>query len=261
MAPKLLVANFKDYLKPSEAATVAAGIARFAEREQVHIAVAARRDAFPHVADAIRGSNVSLCAQNISLYNSSGTDRPSVAEMEKYGCRYAMVGHSEVRWNAKKGESTRMVREKIARLLSRTSKIDPILCIGETGAAKQKGGTDGMIEAQISTALKFDGVMVKGSFIERLVIAYEPVWAISRHATVEPPNAEQINAICGRIREFISDRFGDECGKTVRIIYGGSVGIANISSIVLQRGIDGALVGKASTIDGEFTSMIKAVSR
>ena len=191
------------------------------------------------------GSNVAWGAQDVSEHAQGAyTGEVSAAMLNDFGCRYAIVGHSERRTDHKETDAD--VRAK-AEAAWRAGLI-AILCIGETEAERRGGQTEAVLDRQIA------GSVPDGATAARLVIAYEPVWAIGTGLT---PSLDDIRAAHTHIRLRLKQRFAAEADG-VRILYGGSVKPGNAGEIMALPGVDGALVGGASLKAVDFLAIIAA---
>lgn len=189
---------------------------------------------------------VKLGAQDV-FWAKSGpyTGEVSINQLKNIGAKYIIIGHSERKANL--GETDEMINKKIIAALA--GGLKPILCIGE----KEKKDSATVIKDQLKKAL----LGVKKTFLKDLIIAYEPVWAISTTpgAVVDTPdNAFRINIY---IKKIISDLYGREATEMVKIIYGGSVNSSNAAGFLKDGQMDGALVGGASLKPEEFLKIIK----
>jgi triosephosphate isomerase (TIM) len=172
------------------------------------------------------------------------TGEISPAMLAKLKCRYVLCGHSERR--ALFGETDEVVNRKLKAV--RAHDMVPILCVGETLEQREAGDAESVVVSQLSGSL--DGVSISQS--GELVVAYEPVWAIGTGRTASPADA---NEMCGVVRRTIAERYGDAIGENLIVQYGGSVKPGNVSELMHQEEIDGALVGGAS-IDAEDFAVI-----
>jgi triosephosphate isomerase len=200
----------------------------------------------------LRDSPVRLGAQDL-FHEPSGayTGAISAAMLVACGCRYVLVGHSERRHVF--GDDDATVRRKLDAALG--GDLVPILCIGETLEERRGGKTDAVLTRQLSAAL--GGVKVVGA-VDRLVIAYEPVWAIGTGETATLGQAEEAIAA---IRAWCARRVSPSAAGRVRILYGGSVKPDNAAELLAQSDIDGALVGGASLDVGAFAAIVDAGQR
>lgn len=202
------------------------------------------------VAALLEGSNIVVGAQNMH-WEASGAYTGEIAPpmLAEY-CKYVILGHSERR--AYFGETDASVNKKVNAAYK--FGLTPIMCVGETLAENESGITSNVVTRQVKEGLK----AVDPEYIESIVIAYEPVWAIGtgRAATAEGAN----DVIGGIIRDLLAQMYGNELAQKVRILYGGSVKANNAGDFFSYTDIDGALVGGASLKAGEFSAIVKAAS-
>ncbi len=199
------------------------------------------------VAQEIRGSGIVLAAQNVHWEPKGAfTAEISIPMLEDVGCGMVIIGHSERRQFF--GETDQTVNRRVHALLK--SSLQPIICIGETLAEREAGAYSEVITRQLSVGL--DGLTVKN--LMRIILAYEPVWAIGTGRTASPEIAQEVHST---IRGWLSQKFGSEAAQGVRILYGGSVKPDNISDLMKEPDIDGALVGGACLEAGSFLHIIR----
>jgi triosephosphate isomerase len=199
------------------------------------------------VRDNLTQQGYSLAAQNCHWEEKGAfTGEISPIMLKDLGCEYVIVGHSERRQMF--GETDETVRLKAAAVFK--AGITPIVCVGEVLDQREQGKTFEVVASQVQGALK--GLIPAQA--ERLVIAYEPVWAIGTGRTATPAQAQEVHAF---IRERIASLFNKEVEKKVRILYGGSVKPDNIDALMAQPDIDGALVGGASLEVGSFKRLVE----
>jgi triosephosphate isomerase len=184
-------------------------------------------------------------AQDVSRYDSGAyTGETSAPMLAKLGCSYVTVGHSERReYHA---ESDELVNAKVKAALKHD--VAPILCIGEKLDVREAGNAVEHTTNQLIAGLKG----LKTEQVSKVVVAYEPVWAIGTGRVATPADAQEV---CGAIRAKLAEKYGQEIAEAVRILYGGSVKSGNIGDLVKQDDIDGALVGGASLDAEEFTKL------
>jgi triosephosphate isomerase len=242
--------NWKMYRTPTEAR----GLAREVRNglrgtsEAVEVAVCPAFPAIPAVAEALAGSPVAWGAQNCAASPEGAfTGEVSVPMLVDLGCRFVILGHSERRQIF--GETDSGVREKLEAV--RGEGLTAIVCVGETLEQRDAGRTEEVVDRQIRGAL--DGV--PGPKIARLVIAYEPVWAIGTGRTATPDQAEAVHR---RIRVTLQDLAGQEAAVSTRILYGGSVKPGNAAELFMQPNIDGGLIGGASLKAADFLAIVEA---
>jgi triosephosphate isomerase len=249
----LLVANWKMNLSAGEAADFArefrALIAPVQTQlgELFEVVIAPAYPALDRLGQALEGSGIGLAAQNVHAEPSGAfTGEVSTAMLEDLGCRYALIGHSERRQIF--GESDLEIQAKARRL--EQSPIAPILCVGETIEERDADSTLEIVTCQLDTAL--DGA--SDGLASRLVVAYEPIWAIGTGRTATPEMAQTVHAA---IRNTLIARFGSIASDT-RILYGGSVKPSNARELLSQPDVDGALVGGASLDPESFAKIALA---
>ncbi len=198
------------------------------------------------VAAAIKGTNISLAAQNMHWEDKGAFTGEISAEMLlDLGCKYVIIGHSERRQFF--GETDDTVNKKVKQALKKG--LLPIMCVGETLAEREAGKLNEIINRQVKGGLKdiSAGDMVK------VVIAYEPVWAIGTGKTATPEQANEVHAL---IRQMVKSLYNAEIAEGLRIQYGGSVTPENVSSLMAKPDIDGALVGGASLKPDSFAALV-----
>ena len=186
-------------------------------------------------------------AQDVSAFDNGAYTGDISAEMlSKLGCQYVVVGHSERR--RFHGEDDNIVNAKTLKAVS--SEIVPIVCVGEGLAVRQQ------FRQVPDTLHHVEGALagVTPEQIAKLVIAYEPVWAIGTGRVATPHDAEEV---CGAIRTWIRERHGGDIAEQVRILYGGSVNATNVGALMAQPDIDGCLVGAASLKVDEFSAIAR----
>jgi len=199
----------------------------------------------------LEGSDIGLGAQNMHWEEKGAFTGEVAPGMVKEFCNYIIIGHSERR--AYFGETD----ENVNRKLRAAQKFDliPIICVGETLDQYESGLTSEVVRRQISLGL----ADTDSAFAARIVVAYEPVWAIG---TGKASSAENANEVLAQIiRPALSDLFGAEIAQSIRILYGGSVTASNASEFFSQPEIDGALVGGASLKADEFVAITKAARK
>jgi len=204
---------------------------------------------FP-VSEIVKGTPVALGAQNMYHEpNGAFTGETSAAMLLDAGCTYVILGHSERRHIL--GETDAAVNRKTLAALA--AGLGPIVCVGETLDERESGQTTAVIRRQ------FDGSLanVSGDQIEKVVIAYEPVWAIGTGKVATPDQAEEVHA---HLRELLTRRYNDRSSANARILYGGSVKPSNARELLSQPNIDGALVGGASLNPDDFLGIAAGAS-
>jgi triosephosphate isomerase len=198
------------------------------------------------VGETIKGSNIALAAQNLHWEDKGAyTGEVSAEMLLDLGCKYVIIGHSERRQFF--GETDETVNKKLRKALDRG--LLPIVCVGESLQEREAGRANAVIERQITGVLK----NITAEEMKRVVVAYEPVWAIGTGKTATP---EQANEIHGLIRQKVRAMYNADTAGALRIQYGGSVTPENVSSLMAMPDIDGALVGGASLKPESFTAIV-----
>ncbi len=195
-----------------------------------------------------QGLNLRIGAQNL-FYEDEGayTGEISGKLLQSYKVEYVIIGHSERRNYFK--ETDEMVNLKIKAALR--NDLLPIVCVGEHLEEREKNLTNQVLSKQVKAA--FAGISAID--MERIVIAYEPIWAIGTGKTA---SAEQADESCGYIRQLIKEQYGSIVADTIRIQYGGSAKPENIDELLAKENIDGALIGGASLVPEKFIYMANA---
>ncbi len=189
---------------------------------------------------------VAVGVQNMHFADSGAfTGEISAAMVVDAGAKYAIIGHSERR--AIFGESDQWCAKKVIQ--ADANNILPVLCVGESLEQREKGITNNVITGQLDGSL--EGFSLDSG--SRLVIAYEPVWAIGTGRTATPDDAE---AVCKHVREHLASKYGERIASGIRILYGGSVTADNVDALMARPNIDGALVGGASLKAESFARIV-----
>ena len=242
--------NWKMNTLAQSAVELAVGLARAvpAELPAVQVAVCPPFPYLAAVARAVAGSAVELGAQN-AWHEKPGayTGEVAVEMLLDVGCRWVILGHSERRLIL--GESIEMISRKTQAAVSQGLSV--ILCVGETLNQRQSGQTEQVLDSQMQGSLA--GIDEKA--LARIVIAYEPVWAIGTGVTATTEQAESAHA---HLRTWLGTRYNPGIAAETRILYGGSVKPQNAGSLLEQPNVDGALVGGASLKVDDFLPIIRA---
>jgi triosephosphate isomerase len=248
----LIVGNWKVNPETEREATTIAKAAVKAKKKGVIVVLAVPYIFLSAVQKEIKGSKVLLAAQNVSLYESGAhTGEISATQLKKMGVRYCIVGHSERR---EMGDTDAIVNEKI-RVLLRNG-ITPILCVGEK-ERDERGNFASVVGEQVKSAL----FGIAKAAIARIVIAYEPVWALSttEHRRDSTP-ADSLEMVL-YIRKILADLVTPQIAGATRIIYGGSANGDNAKDFLEHGGVLGLLPGRASLNAKEFTRIITVASK
>ena len=203
--------------------------------------------ALSEVSKVVKGTNVALGAQNMYFETKGAfTGEISPDMLKSAGCTHVILGHSERRQIF--GEPDEVINKKT--LLALAEGLTPVVCIGETLEQREAGETLGVVESQMRGSLN----NIVGDQILKIVLAYEPVWAIGTGKTASPAQAQEVHAY---IRKIFTDIFGSKLAEQVRVLYGGSVKPANVKELMGQKDIDGALVGGAALKVEDFEKIVK----
>jgi triosephosphate isomerase len=217
-------------------------------RDQVEVVLAPPFTALYPVSKAVEDSNLAVAAQNCHAEAQGAfTGEVSAPMLKELGCRFVILGHSERRQLF--GETDEGVNRKAKAVLA--AGMLPIVCVGETLQEREAGRTLEIVSRQLAGGL----AGLDGAAVGRLVIAYEPVWAIGTGRTATSAQAQEVHA---HIRGWVAQAFGREAAASVRIQYGGSVKPDNAAELLGQPDVDGALVGGASLKASDFAAIVKA---
>lgn len=205
----------------------------------------------PAVQKAFRDSRINAGAQNLSEKEKGAyTGEVSASQLSDLGIHYVIIGHSERRGYY--GETDLLVNEKVHAALKEN--LRPIICVGESLQQREMGVTAELVSLQVKMALSG----VPASKMRRVIIAYEPIWAIGTGKTA---TSEDANAVCNTIRAVIRNLYGARTARAVSILYGGSMNAKNARELLSQPDIDGGLIGGASLIPTDFAAIIDAANQ
>ena len=248
MRTPVVAGNWKLNLTLQQAATLVNQLKSSCDVEGVEVVVCPPFTALSSVVELLKGSRIGLGAQDL-FWEPQGafTGEVSGPLLADVGCRYVIIGHSERRQHF--GETDETVRRKL--LAAYAHNLIPILCIGETLAQRDANETFAVLERQLSGALQ----QCPDETCRRLILAYEPVWAIGTGRNATSEQAQEAHAF---LRAWVTKRCGAAVGEALRIQYGGSVTAANAASLLQQPDVDGALVGGASLKADAFGAIVKA---
>ena len=246
MRKPIIAGNWKMNKTPAEAVELVKGLIPLVKDAKCDVVVCPTAVCLPAVAEVIKGTNIKLGAQNVHFAEKGAYTGELSAEMLKaVGCEYVIVGHSERRQYFGETDKTVNLRATAAVKAGLTA----IICVGEMKDERVDGYTDILVTYQTQMALK--GLTAEE--LDRVVIAYEPVWAIGTGLTATD---EQANETIGVIRKAIADVYGDEVAQKVRIQYGGSMKGSNVKGLMAQPEIDGGLIGGASLKAEDFAQVV-----
>ncbi|MBR3248695.1 triose-phosphate isomerase [Candidatus Saccharibacteria bacterium] len=219
----------------------------------VEVAVAPSTIALQPLSLQVDRHKMKLCAQN-AFYRDYGAFTGETSFNQLRGVAdYAIIGHSERRYIF--GEDDKMIAKKVAAAVR--NRISPILCIGETESERAFGETADVIQDQLVSGL----MDIAEDDIEKVIVAYEPVWAISSVKAAKLATPDEIAEVVRMIRQILVETYGAEKGEKVPILFGGSVNSSNAGAYLTVPGVNGLLVGGASLILSEFTGIIEVAKR
>ena len=243
----LIAGNWKMYKTTAEAKAFAEEFSKLYKDTDVRAAICAPFTQLVALKEAFAGTNVKLGAQNVHFEDEGAfTGEISVEMLKEIGVDYCIIGHSERREYFAETDET--VNLKLKKLFS-SSEIIPILCVGENLGEREAGNAFDVVEGQ----LKADLEGIDKADVSKLVIAYEPIWAIGTGKTATP---EQAGEMCAHIRNIVEKLYDEDTCDSVIIQYGGSVKPENASEIMNMDEIDGALVGGASLDASKFIKIV-----
>ncbi len=239
--------NWKMHTTIAEARELVTAIVKASlELQEAEIVVAPPFTALSEARKVLEGSAVQLAAQNVHWEERGAfTGEISAPMLKDLGCQYIIVGHSERRQYF--GETDALVNKKIKAALRYG--LFPIVCIGESLAEREQGKAMLRVSHQLEQALQ----SLSDQELEHIIVAYEPVWAIGTGQTATPEQAEEVHAF---IREKLGLRSGKKKAACAIILYGGSVKPTNAFALMVQKNIDGFLVGGASLEAESFIQII-----
>ncbi len=254
MRRKLIAGNWKMNFTAQEAGAMLAVLRADLDRDAPalgcgrDILVAPPAVLIPAVSQALAGSSIALGAQNMHFEDQGAfTGEISAPMLKPFGVSHVILGHSERRHIF--GERDEFINRKVLAALRHG--LVPILCVGETLEEHDAGRALEVVLGQMGRGLEGVGADALG----RIVLAYEPVWAIGTGRNATP---EQAGTVHGAIRAVLGERWGRAAAEQVRILYGGSVTPDNVDSLLAKPDIDGALVGGASLKPDSFARIVRA---
>jgi triosephosphate isomerase len=251
MRQKFVAGNWKMFSNAASARKLAAEVvAGLGSDTTMRVAVCPPFPYLATVGEVLRGSPLQLGAQNCYCEQEGAfTGEVSPAMLADVGCRLVILGHSERRH--KLGESDSFINRKVQAALA--AGLEVILCLGETLAERQAGHTESVLATQLDRGL----LGVDSAGLARLVLAYEPVWAIGTGQNATPEQAQQAHAF---LRGRVASRFGDAAAARLVLQYGGSVKPENVASLLHQPDVDGSLIGGASLNAHLFLAILRIAS-
>ena len=249
MRKKIVAGNWKMNNNKSETAELIQALKSLSFSTDVRVMIA---PAFTHLAQAeelTQGGRIEVLAQNMNANDSGAfTGEISAKMLQSIGINKVVLGHSERR--AYYNETDAGLKQKVQKAL--TYDMEVVFCFGEDLYERKAGSHFEVVKSQLETAL-FD---LKSSEWSKIILAYEPVWAIGTGENASPEQAQDIHAF---IRGLIASKYNQDLAEDVSILYGGSVKPANASAIFSQPDVDGGLIGGASLNAEDFTAIIQSI--
>lgn len=243
MRKPFIAGNWKMNMTAESGAKLIKELAPLVKNADCDVALCVPAILIPAMSEAAKGTNIAIGAENVHWAEKGAyTGEISCGQLKEYGVKYAIIGHSERRQYF--GETDEGVNKRTLAALA--NGITPIVCVGETLEERESGVTGKVLDKQLSDGLK--GV----EDISKVVIAYEPVWAIGTGKTATDEQAQETIAY---IRKKIGQIFCPECAEKVIIQYGGSMNAANCKGLMAQPDIDGGLIGGAS-LKTDFAAIV-----
>ena len=244
---RIIAGNWKMNMTPSQAVELCATLKDLVNNDAVDVVYCVPAIDIVPVAEAIKGTNVKLGAENFYIEDKGAfTGEISAPMLKEAGVQYIIIGHSERRDIF--GENDILINQKVKKAFA--SGLSPILCCGESLALRKAGTYCEWIKRQI----KWDLEGVTADQVKELVIAYEPIWAIG---TGETATADQAQEVCKMIRETIAEMYDEATAEAVRIQYGGYMNAGNAAELLSKEDIDGGLIGGAA-LKPDFGQIVNA---
>jgi triosephosphate isomerase len=248
MRRPVIAGNWKMYKLLGEAVDTALALKPLVSNaNHCDVVIAPVFTALKTIAARVEGSNIKVAAQDCAALNEFGAHTGEVAPvmLKDVGCSHVIIGHSERRQFY--GETDDSVNSKTKAAVS--ANLNAIVCVGERLDERDAGNAENFVKGQLLAGL--DGLTVAD--MERIIIAYEPVWAIGTGKTATPEQAQEMHA---HVRRTIAAAHDAKVSESMRILYGGSVKPDNIASLMSQADVDGALVGGASLVAEDFAKIV-----
>ncbi|MDO5037836.1 MAG: triose-phosphate isomerase [Tissierellia bacterium] len=243
----LIAGNWKMNTHLKEARALGSGLAKIQVPQGMEVLLA---PPFPYlypVGEEIKGTSLLLAGQNMNPADEGAqTGEVSAGMLKDLGASHVILGHSECR---ARGESSELIGEKLAQALKHD--LVPILCVGESLEERQADQTIQVIEDQLKLGL---GDLTHAQGLDRVIIAYEPIWAIGTGQVASPQEAEEV---ARDIRAYLAKNYGQDLAEKIQILYGGSMKGENAYELLSQDNIDGGLIGGASLKLESFLEIIE----
>ena len=247
-----IAGNWKMNNTAAKAVELINGIkAQIGNENSVDVAVCPTFTALDAASKALAGSTIKLGAQNMYFKpNGAFTGEIAADMLKEFDCAYVILGHSERREYFKEDDA--LINKKVKAVLENGMK--PILCVGEKLEERESGKTIDVVSAQTIGGLEG----LSNAAAEKIVIAYEPVWAIGTGKTATPEMAQEVHA---EIRKILAKLFGAETAEKIQILYGGSMKPENADELLKEKDIDGGLIGGAALKADSFVSLVKSAMK
>ncbi len=248
MRNKVIAGNWKMNKDVFETADLINGLKKSVDKAKAEVIICPPFTSLVVAQQLLKGSTIKLGAQDVSVHDDGAyTGEISVKMLKSIGCEYVIVGHSERRQYFH--ESNELINQKAKKVLA--SGMKAIICVGETLDEREKNITDKVITAQVKGVL----TGLTEADLNRVIIAYEPVWAIGTGKTATTQQAEDVHQL---IRKLVAQLYSWVIAEKLIIQYGGSVKPENAKELLNQADIDGALVGGACLKADSFSAIVSA---
>jgi triosephosphate isomerase (TIM) len=250
MRNKIIAGNWKMNKDVFETADLINGLKNAVKQTSVQVIVCPPYTSLVVAQQLLKGSSIKLGAQDVSVHDDGAyTGEVSIKMLKSLGCEFVIVGHSERRQYFH--ESNELINQKTKKVIA--AGLKTIICVGETLEEREKGITEQVISTQVKGVL----AGVTSPDLEKIIIAYEPVWAIGTGKNATPQQAEEVHQL---IRKLVAQLFSWPVAEKLPIQYGGSVKPDNAKDLLLLNDIDGALVGGACLKADSFSAIIEAAN-
>jgi len=247
MRKPIIAGNWKMNMTPNQGVSLINALKPLVEDAGCDVVVCPPFVDLYAVGEALKGSGIRLGAQNMHFAEKGAyTGEVSADMLKELGVEYVIIGHSERRQYFAETDET--VNKKVTVALEKG--LTPIMCCGETLAQREAGITEAFVSGQVEKGL----AGLSGEQVKKVVVAYEPIWAIGTGKTA---TKEEANATIGVIRKTIGKLFGKDVAEAVRIQYGGSMNAKNAAELMSMEEIDGGLIGGASLKPEDFAKVVK----
>jgi len=244
----VIAGNWKMNKTPSEAVALVKELIPMVKDASKKVVVCPTFVCLPAVLEAVKGTNIAVGAQNMHFEDKGAFTGEIAADMlVELGVQYVIIGHSERRQYFAETDET--VNKKAIKALSKN--LIPIICVGESLEQREANITTEIVSNQVKAAF----ADISADDAKKVIIAYEPIWAIGTGKTA---TSEQANEVCSMIRETIKGLYSADVADEVVIQYGGSMNDGNAKDLLAQSDIDGGLIGGAALVAEKFTKIVEA---